>query len=194
MTHYDAIFMFGPQGSGKGTQTKILADKLGFFAWDTGQALRNNREMVTVSGQKVGDILDSGRLFNDDELLSVVGPLIEAIPAEQGVIFDGIPRRLGQAEFILKFLSEHGRAKLVTISLELSDEESLKRLLLRAEKEGRPDDTEEKIKYRLKQYHEETEPILDFMKQHTEFFSIDGRPAVPEVAALVSKALGLEQA
>lgn len=193
MTHYDAIFMFGPQGSGKGTQTKILADKLGFFIWDTGQALRNHRDMMTSSGQKVGDILDSGRLFTDEELLSVIGPLIKAIPAEQGVIFDGIPRRLGQAQFMIDFLKEQNRAKLATIALELSDDESLQRLLLRAEKEGRADDTEEKIKYRLQQYHNETEPILDFMKEHTEYFSVDGKPAVPEVEKSIDQALGLTQ-
>ena len=69
----------------------------------------------------------------------------------------------------------------------------MKRLLLRAEKEGRADDTEEKIKYRLQQYHNETEPILDFMKEHTEYFSIDGKPAVPEVEKSIDQALGLTQ-
>jgi adenylate kinase len=191
MSHYDAIFMFGPQGAGKGTQTKLLADKLGFFVWDTGRELRNHPDMATSSGQKVGDILASGRLFSDEELLSVIGPLITAIPAEQGVIFDGIPRRRAQGEFLLDFLRQQGRQKLATIALQLSDEEALQRLLLRGRTEGRSDDTEEAIKYRLEQYHAETEPILEFMKANTEYFAVDGAPAVEAVAQSIEKALSL---
>jgi adenylate kinase len=191
MTHYDAIFILGPQGSGKGTQAKLLAGKLGFHMWDTGKVLREHRDMKAVSGQTVGEILDSGRLFTDEELFGVVKPLILELPMEQGILFDGIPRRMGQATFLVDFLKSKGRDKLATVVIEVPTEESLKRLLLRAEKEGRADDTEKAIRYRLEQYESETKPMLPFMEKETDLFRIDGIGSVGDVAARVEQALGL---
>ena len=99
LAKFDAIFILGPQGSGKGTQAKLLAEKLGFFGWDTGGVLRKNADVVTSSGEKAGDILKTGRLFTDEELLSVVKKELESLPRDQGIVFDGIPRRTGQAGF-----------------------------------------------------------------------------------------------
>lgn len=192
MHAYDAVFMLGPQGSGKGTQARLLAEKLGFFMWDTGAVLRENRGAVTVSGRTVGEIIDQGQLLTDDELLGVVSPLIAAIPLDKGVVFDGIPRRLGQAEYLTNFLKEKGRTRFVTILLDVPTEESVKRLLLRAEKEGRPDDTREAIEYRLAQYGSETVPMLEFLKKEGEFLLIDGRPSIPEVTQAIFKALQLD--
>ncbi len=184
--------MLGPQGSGKGTQAKVLAEKLSFFMWDTGKVLRENRHAMTVSGRTVGEIIDQGQLLTDPELLGVVAPLIAAIPLDKGVVFDGIPRRLGQAEFLLNFLKEKGRSKFATIILEVPEEESIARLLLRAQKEGRADDTREAIEYRLAQYRTETVPMLDFLKKEGDFVAIDGTPAIREVAAAIAKALHLD--
>ena len=192
MSHYDAIFILGPQGSGKGTQAKLLAEKLGFFMWDTGKVLRENRDAKTVSGETVGEIIDRGQLLSDEQLLGVVEPLIAAIPKEKGVIFDGIPRRRGQAEFLLSFLRSQGRQSFATLVLEVPDDMSLARLMLRAEKEGRADDTEEAIRFRLTQYHSETEPMLDYLRENSEYFAIDGQPLIPEVTAEIDKAFGTD--
>ena len=188
---FDAIFILGPQGSGKGTQAKLLADKLGFLFWDTGAVLRKNADMVTSSGERAGDILRTGRLFTDDELLSVVKGELETLPRDRGIVFDGIPRRIGQAEFLLKLLQSFGKKDFATIFLDVPKEESLKRLLLRWEKEGRSDDTRQAIERRLEEYENNTVPMLDLLRECTEFFTIDGRPSIEEVTKSIGKALGI---
>ena len=188
---YDAIFILGPQGSGKGTQEKILAEKTGFYMWDTGKVLRAHRDAKTVTGETVGEIIDRGQLLTDEQLLGVVEPIIAEIPAAEGVLFDGIPRRIGQAEFLVEFLKSQGRTRLATLLIDIPHDESLKRLLLRAEKEGRADDTREGIEYRLRQYESETLPIVDFLKANGAFFAIDGIGTIEEVADRVAKAVGI---
>ncbi|MBI2623014.1 MAG: nucleoside monophosphate kinase [Candidatus Liptonbacteria bacterium] len=188
---YDAIFVLGPQGSGKGTQAKLLADKLRFFFWDTGAVLRRNANVATASGERAGDILKTGRLFTDEELLSVVRQELMRLPREQGVVFDGIPRRVGQAEFLLGLLREQGKTRFATFFLDIPAEESRKRLLLRAEKEGRSDDTRGAIGRRLADYEANTVPMLPFLREHTEFFEVDGTPSIQEVEAHIAQALGI---
>ncbi len=192
MPRYDAIFLMGPQGSGKGTQAKLLAEKLGFFHWEMGGILRSERERVLSDGKKVGDIIDAGIYLTDEQLLEVVREKLGTIPPAQGIIFDALPRRMGQAKFVIDWLHAQGKKELVTIFLALSREESLKRLALRAEIEKRADDTPEKIELRLKQYEEATLPILDYMKEQTRFIELDGQPAIPEVARAIFRSLGLE--
>jgi len=188
---YDAIFVLGPQGSGKGTQAKMLADKLGFFFWDTGAILRKNAEVVTSSGECTGDILKTGRLFTDGELLSVVARELESLPREKGIVFDGIPRRVGQAEFLIGLLESRGKARFATVFLDIPKEESLKRLLLRAEKEGRSDDTRAAIERRLADYESNTVPMLGMLRVRTDFFTIDGKPSAGDVEKNVWRALGI---
>jgi adenylate kinase len=189
---YDTIFLMGPQGSGKGTQAKILAEKLGYYRWDTGSVLREHRDAVTPTGETVGELLDGGHLLTDEQLFGVIGPLITKIPAETGVIFDGIPRRLAQAEWLLNFLKSQGRTKMAAIVLNIPHDESVRRLLKRAEVEGRADDTKEAIEFRLEQYYADTVPMLDYMRTQAAFFEVDGTPSIEEVSASVSKTLGLE--
>jgi len=188
---FDAIFVLGPQGSGKGTQAKMLAGKLGFFFWDTGAILRKNADVVTSSGERAGDILKTGRLFTDEELLSVVEQELGSLPREKGIVFDGIPRRVGQAEFLLSLLESNGKAHFATVFLDIPKEESLKRLLFRAEKEGRSDDTRAAIERRLADYESNTVPMLGMLRARTDFFAIDGRPSIGEVEKNVWQGLGI---
>lgn len=188
---FDAIFLVGPQGSGKNTQAELLATRLGFFFWETGATLRKNERVITVSGERTGDILNSGRLFTDEELLSVVKKELENLPRDRGVVFEGIPRRVGQAEFLLGLLESLGKKRVATVLLDLPKEESLKRLFLRVEKEGRADDTREAIERRLKDYEADTVPMLNLLKHRTTFFKIDGRPPIEEVRRSINRALGL---
>jgi len=191
MKKIDAIFMLGPQGSGKGTQARLLAEKLRFFFWEMGGILRANKDFVLANGETVGEIMNRGEYLSDPQLLEILNLKLPSIPADKGIIFDAIPRRIGQAEFILKWLAERGKKNLVTIFLNLPREESLRRLLLRAEIEKRPDDTPEAIQSRLKLYEEVTLPILDYMRANTEFIEIDGRPSVSEVTKDIDRAIGL---
>ena len=185
------IFIIGPQGSGKGTQAEVLAKRLGFFYWSMGGILREERNFPLSNGQTVAEIIDRGKLLEDSELLEVFRARMATIPAGQGIIFEGIPRRIGQAEFIFDFLASSGRTGYATVFLDLPREDSLKRLIRRAEIEKRADDTPEAMEFRLKQYEEATVPVLDYLKQHTTFFTIDGRPAIPEVTKEIFDALGL---
>jgi adenylate kinase len=189
MANYDAIFIMGPQGSGKGTQAKILEQKLGFFYWEMGGILRSMENYQLSNGKTIGSIIHEGTLLTDEELAEVISEKLSTLPSDQGIIFDGIPRRLGQAEFMIRWLEKEGRRNLATIFLDVPREESLKRLERRAEVEHRADDTPEKIERRLKQYEEVTVPVLGYMREHTAFLDIDGRPSIPEVTKEIAAAL-----
>ena len=147
----DIIFIVGPQGSGKGTQAKLLAEKLGFFWWDMGQVLREERDWKLKDGMTVGEIIDKGILLSDEQVLEVFKARMAKLPPGKGVIFDGIPRRVGQADYLFDFLKKQGKDDFITLYVSLPREESMKRLLRRAAIEMRSDDTPEGIELRLKQ-------------------------------------------
>ena len=191
-TNLNTIFIIGPQGSGKGTQAKLLAKRLGFFYWEMGGILREVAAGGSILGVKVKSLIDSGVLLTDEDLYQVVKLRLSEIPAEKGVLFDGIPRRLGQAQFLLDYLKLQGRTSFTTLFVNLPKQASIDRLLKRAEIEKRADDTLEKIQYRLEQYEKETIPVLDFLKQNSTFIEIDGSPDVYEVTKRINKALGIK--
>ncbi|MDE2312074.1 MAG: nucleoside monophosphate kinase [Patescibacteria group bacterium] len=187
----NTIFFIGPQGSGKGTQARILAQKLGFFYWEMGGILRQVAQEDSDLGKRVKNLIDNGVLLNDEQLYEVVDSRLGKIGAGQGVIFDGIPRRVGQAEHLMAFLKKQGRTNFVTLFIDLPKEETFQRLLKRAQIEGRKDDTKEKIEFRLQQYQQDTLPVLDYLKQQTQFFTVDGQPSVEEVTQKINQVLGL---
>lgn len=187
----NTIFFIGPQGSGKGTQAKLLTQKLNFYYWEMGGILRAMRNEQSDLAKQVTGLIDQGVLLKDDLLLQVVKAKLSEIPASQGVIFDGIPRRVGQAEFLLHALQEQGRTELTTLFVDVPKEETFNRLLLRAQKEGRADDTPEKIEFRLQQYYQDTLPVIDYLKERTNFIEIDGRPGIEEVTAEINRKLEL---
>ncbi len=174
------IFLIGPQGSGKGTQGKLLAKTLGFFYWDMGAILREIKSQNTPLAEKVR-VIDNGVLLSDEVLLEAIEEKLKTLPQNQGLIFDGVPRRIGQAEFLLSELKKQGRKIFTSLYIMIPEEETLKRLLARAKLENRADDTEDKIRFRLMQYHQDTVPVLDWLKQHTDFIQIDGMPEVETV-------------
>lgn len=187
----NTIFFIGPQGSGKGTQARLLAKRLDFFYWEMGGILREVAAGKTVLGIRIKSLIDSGVLLQDDDLYQVVKLRLSEIPADKGVIFDGIPRRLGQAEFLLGYLKEQGRKDFVTLYVNIPREESLARLLKRADIEKRADDTKEKIEFRLKQYEQETVPVLDYLKANTNFYEIDGMGGIDDARHKINQILGL---
>ncbi len=191
MPDFNVIFMTGPQGSGKGTQGKRLAAKLGFFLWDTGENLRKIAAEKTPLGEEVAGIINSGSFLSDELLIKILKDRLPRIPQDTGIIFDGVPRRMGQAEFLFDFLKEEHREKLVTVYIDLPREESVKRLLLRAKTEGRVDDTPEAIDKRLKFFEEVILPVMAYLKQKTTYIEVDGRPSIDEVTQHINVALGI---
>ncbi len=191
MNQLNTIFFIGPQGSGKGTQAKILAQKLGFFHWDNGAICREAAKMDNEIGREVKETMEKGIYLSDELLMKVARQKLENIPPTQGVVFDGLPRRLSQAEFLMDLLPKQGRTNFITLFLDIPKEESIKRIMLRAELEHRADDTREAVEKRLQQYYDQTLPILDYMKQHGKFVEIDGMASIEEVSQKINSALEL---
>lgn len=187
----EAVFIFGPQGSGKGTQAKILAERLGYHWFEMSEAIREYAAGESEEAKAIRDQIARGDLLNDEDIMKVINQLLPRIPAGGGVISDGAPRTLPQARLILSWLKEHRYSRLTTIFLSVPREISEERLKKRAEIEHRVDDTPERIAHRLDLYEKETSPILDFLKLHTDFKKIDGEKPVHMVTEEISRALGL---
>lgn len=187
---YNIIFIAGPQGSGKGTQGKRLAEKTGFLFWEMGGTLR----AILAKGGPLADkirVIDHGTLLSDETIIEVLKDQLPLIPLQKGIIFDGVPRRLGQGQYIVEYWREHGMDKMATLFIDVPREESMKRLLLRAQHETRMDDTPEAIAKRLDWSVKEMEPAIEYLKAQTTFIEIDGSPSPDEVTASIDKALGI---
>ena len=183
----------GPQGCGKGTQARILAEKLNMYYWEMGGILRASKEFKLSDGLTPGEIMDAGNYLSDKQLIEVIEPRLKTLPSAQGIIFDGIPRRMGQAEYLFNYLAGREYKNLMTLYIDLPREESIKRLLLRAEIEHRADDTRESIESRLKEHETATLPILDYMKTKTQFVEIDGTPSIEEVTEEIFRVLDIHE-
>ena len=181
------IFIAGPQGSGKGTQGRKLADKLGFLFFGMGALLREIQSDIQF-GQKIA-LVDRGTLLPDEVIIEILKDRIAKIPPSQGIIFDGVPRRIGQAEFLVPFLRERGYKNFATVFIDLPRQDALKRLSLRAEHESRVDDTHDAIERRFAYYDETMPAVVEYLKRETNFIEIDGRPSVEEVEKNIDAAI-----
>jgi len=185
----DAIFIMGPQGCGKGTQAKILAEKLGFFHWEMGGILRAMADYRLKDGETPGAIMRRGMYLTDEQLEEILVQKLGELDLSRGVIFEGVPRRIGQAEFLFDYLRDRGKSNFLTIYIDIPYAESIRRIMARAKVENRADDTEEGMRQRLKNHTEATLPILDYMKQQSKFVQLDGLPPIPEVAQKIFEAV-----
>lgn len=192
--NFDTIIFIGPQGSGKGTQAKLFAGKLGFFYLGTGAMLREIATHGDALGKKVSEIVNQGKLLDDETIFKVVEERVATVPQGKGIIFDGIPRRLPQAEHLMDFLKAAHRDRVATVFLSLPHDASIGRLMKRAEIEGRKDDTRDRIEFRLNQYEHETVPVLDYLKKTTQFFDIDGTPPPADVTQEIARVLTVSTA
>ena len=188
---FDIIFIAGPQGSGKGTQGKKLADKLGFLFFGMGSMLRAIQSENIQFAQKL-KLLDQGTLLPDDVIIDILKQRLAIIPTSTKIIFDGVPRRIGQAEFLIPFLRERGYGSMATIFIDLPREDSVKRLSLRAENEQRMDYTTDAIQRRFEYYDQMMPPVVEYLTGNTKFIQVDGRPSPDEVEKSIHAALGIE--
>ncbi|WP_337845978.1 adenylate kinase [Thermus sp.] len=182
----EAVIFLGPPGAGKGTQAARLSEELGFKKLSTGDILRDHVARRTPLGERVRPIMERGDLVPDDLILA----LIREELAER-VILDGFPRTLPQAEALDELLQQTGMRLLGVVLVEVPEEELTKRMLKRAELEGRADDNEETIRRRLEVYREKTEPLVRYYEERGVLRRVDGLGTPDEVYARIRAALGI---
>ena len=181
-----AIILLGLPGSGKGTQAKLLAERLGYLHADMGAILRAEAETGGFIAEHIREVMSHGDLLEDGTILMIFRSWLEEnLDNSSGVVLDGIPRRPFQAENILEYFRAKGVKDFKTVLLALTPEESEKRLLLRAETEHRGDDVKEVIHERIKAQTKELQSIVDILKEQTEYHEVDGMPSIEEVRASV---------
>ena len=167
--------MFGPPGSGKGTQASRVAVRLGIPHVAAGDMLRNEGARGTALGREAKPIMDSGGLVPDDLVVRMIDARLNQPDAGKGVLLDGFPRTVPQAVTLDRMLKARGDYVAEVISLEVPDDELKTRILRRATIEGRSDDTLEGLANRLVVYHQDTWPVLDYYRSHgTRIEAIDG--------------------
>lgn len=159
------IIIFGAPGSGKGTYSEAIVERYGMGHISTGDVLRNEIKKVSEVGQIAKGIIDKGQLIPDDLMLQILAKTYDALPQGKGVIFDGFPRTIPQAEALKKMLQERGHDLGMVIELVVEQDILMERLLRRAQIEGRADDNAETIAKRFAVYHNQTEPILEWFEK-----------------------------
>lgn len=183
--------MIGPQGSGKGTQGRVLAERLGYFYWEMGGILREEAKKQTPFGQKVKSLIDNGQLLEDQELFRVLQSELPEVIKHKRLLFDGVPRTVPQGLHLFNYLNQNGYTQFAAIHIDVPKEESVKRLLERAHHEFREDDTPEKISFRLDVYEQQTKPVLKLMEGVGDLFTIDGVGSIEEIQTRINTALGI---
>ena len=183
------VVFLGPPGSGKGTQAKLLGERLGVPAISTGEILRTAVRDKTALGQKAQAIMERGDLVSDDLIVDLIRERISRPDAHGGFILDGFPRTIAQAEALEKLLAEKSDSVSAAVNFRVPDEELNRRMLGRAADEGRADDRPETIRERLRVYREKTEPLIDFYRRRELVADVDGVGSVDQIGTRVDAAL-----
>ena len=176
------IILFGPPGSGKGTQSEKLIAKYNLKHLSTGDILRSEIAASTPLGLEAKKIMDLGQLVPDEVVIGMISSALEANPQVNGFLFDGFPRTTAQAEALDKLLRLKGTEIGVVLALEVSEEELLKRLINRGLTSGRSDDTNESIiKNRIVEYKSKTSIVADYYKAFDKVVNIKGEGSLDEI-------------
>jgi adenylate kinase len=188
--------LIGPQGSGKGTQGKLLAEELNIPVFSTGEILRAEINSGSELGARVASVINEGEMVSDEMINEVVRPKLDEIATEYGVILDGYPRTLAQAEFLLDNI--HEEDQLILVFINISDDEAMKRITQRTvivdgKKAVRKDDHPEAIRKRLHTYHRETSPIITYydLREDVEVVRVNGELTIDGVFQQLM--LGIEE-
>ena len=169
------IVIFGAPGSGKGTQSDKMIAQYGFEHISTGDVLRNEIKNGTELGKTAKSYIDQGQLIPDELMIDILASVYDSFGKEhKGVIFDGFPRTIPQAEALKKMLAERGHKVAAMIELDVPEDELMKRLLLRGQQSGRSDDNEEPIKKRLNVYRNQTSPLIEWYAKEGIHHHING--------------------
>jgi adenylate kinase len=187
------LILFGPPGSGKGTQSEKIVEKFGLIHLSTGNLLRQEIADKTPLGLEAKNFMDKGQLVPDEVVIGMIDSSLVKHADAKGFLFDGFPRTVAQAEALDKLLVLKKTSISKVIALEVIEEELIKRLVKRGETSGRSDDTnEEVIRKRFAVYKEETEPVADHYKQRGKFEAIRGIGTIDEIFDAVSTLIETE--
>jgi adenylate kinase len=183
------ILLLGPQGAGKGTQAKRIAAEYGIPHIASGDMLRGAIAAGTELGRLVQPIYDRGDLVPDELMIGLIRERLAQPDAAEGLVLDGFPRTIAQADALDVMLHEIGRELDIVFELQLPDDVAFERLLKRARDEGRTDDTPDVIRNRLANYHELTAPLVGYYRAKGNLVGIHADRPVNDVFAEIQDAL-----
>ena len=184
------IVIFGAPGSGKGTQSDLLIEHYGLGHISTGDVLRNEIKKGTELGKTAQGFIDKGNLIPDELMISILANVYDSFGrGHKGVIFDGFPRTIPQAEALKKMLFERGDKVAAMIELDVPEDELMQRLIKRGKESGRADDNEETIKKRLVVYHQQTQPLIEWYKQEGLHHHINGLGTLDRIFGDIQKVI-----
>jgi len=187
------LILFGPPGSGKGTQSEKIVDKFGLIHLSTGNLLRQEISDRTGLGMAAKSFMDKGQLVPDEVVIGMIDSCLEKHADAKGFLFDGFPRTVAQAEALDRLLTLKKTSITKVIALEVTEEELVKRLIKRGETSGRSDDTnEDVIRKRFAVYKDETEQVADHYKQQGKFEPIKGIGTIDEIFNALSSLVQAE--
>jgi adenylate kinase len=176
------LILFGPPGSGKGTQAEKLISKYNLFHISTGDMFRFELKNETELGQLAKSYMDKGQLVPDSVTIAMMQKRVEDNPHVKGFIFDGFPRTIPQAEALDTFLAQHGQSITGLVELTVDEDEIVKRVLLRGASSGRADDTNESlIRERIQVYRSQTMPVAGHYGEMGKSFSIKGVGTINDI-------------
>lgn len=184
------FLLFGPPGSGKGTQSLKLAGEFNLIHLSTGDMLREAIDSGTELGKKVSGMMEKGELVPDDIVIAMISEEIDSHPDSGGFIFDGFPRTVKQAVALDETLAEKDTTVCRMLVLEVEHDELVKRLLARAEESGRPDDKcESVVENRINVYREKTEPVINYYKKQGKYLPVNGMGDIDEIFKRLCKVI-----
>ncbi|WP_431212938.1 adenylate kinase [Puia sp. P3] len=186
------LILFGPPGSGKGTQSERLISKYGLKHLSTGDLLRSEIAGQTPLGLAAKSFMDKGQLVPDEVVIEMISSALDNNPQAHGFLFDGFPRTTAQAEALDKLLNQKGTSIAIVLALQVSQEELIKRLLNRGLTSGRSDDVnEEIIAARIGEYEKKTAAVADYYKKYDKVVFVHGEGDVDEIFGSLSKEIDI---
>ena len=176
------LILFGPPGSGKGTQSEKLIAKYGLKHLSTGDLLRTEISQKTALGLEAKNIMDKGQLVPDEVVIGMISSALDTNPAAKGFLFDGFPRTSAQAEALDKLLELKGTSINIMLAMQVSEEELVTRLLKRGVTSGRSDDNNEAvIRARIAEYNNKTAAVADYYKKFDKVVNVKGEGGIEEI-------------
>ena len=183
------ILIFGAPVSGKGTQSKMIVERYGFDYISTGDMLRQAISQGSELGRTAKEYIDRGQLVPDDLIVRLIADFLDGKHGSKGVIFDGFPRTLKQAEALKTMLNERGTDIHILLDLQVEDDELVDRLIERGKISGRSDDNPETIKARLDVYHTQTAPLATYYIGEGKHVAIKGIGRIEEIFERIAEAI-----